>query len=322
MSSSESSASNEVGGDLSAAELRSSLGHPVIDTDAHLVEFMPVFEEYLDQFGGSNAVDHYRRGKRWFVSDDDTRRRLHIAKPPWGYPIDTRDHMTSMLPALLEERLGELGIDFAVVHPSPKRIGVPHLDDDALRQPLCRALNAYMADMLRPHRRHLTPTAVIPMHTPAEAIEELEFAVGTLGMKASMLPSYVIRRGHDGEGGEAWWDNFVLESAYDYDPVWARFQTLGVVPAFHSGSIGQGSRISSSSSLYNFIGHFAATQASICKALFLGGVTNRFPDLPFAFEAAGVTWAVSLLADLLGLWDARNRERVERNDPSRFVLLV
>ena len=74
-------------------------------------------------------------------------------------------------------------------------------------------LLAYLADMLRPHSRHLTPTAVIPMHTPAEAIEELEFAVGTLGMKASMLPSYVMRRGTD--GGEAWWDNFVLESAYD-----------------------------------------------------------------------------------------------------------
>ncbi len=304
-----------------AAELRASLGHPVIDTDGHLVEFMPVFEEYLDEFGGPRAVEHYRRGKAWFTADDETRQARHLAKPPWGYPVETGDHLTSMLPALLEERLGELGIDYVVLHPSPKRIGVPHLADDTLRQPLCRALNAYTADLVRPHAEHLTATAVIPMHTPTEAIEELEYAVHTLGMKTSMLASYVTRSGDPAaHGGGAWWDNLALDSAYDYDPVWAAFQRLGVVPAFHSGSIGLGSRVSSSNSLYNFIGHFAETQASIAKALVLGGVTRRFPDLPFAFETAGVTWAATMFADLVDLWAARNRERVGRNDPVHFDL--
>jgi len=34
---------------------------------------------------------------------------------------------------------------------------------------------------------------VIPMTTPEEAIEELEFAVGELGMKAAMITAYVPR---------------------------------------------------------------------------------------------------------------------------------
>ena len=47
-----------------------------------------------------------------------------------------------MLIALVNKPpLGELGIDFVVLHPSPKKLGVPHLLDDELRQPMCRASN-------------------------------------------------------------------------------------------------------------------------------------------------------------------------------------
>ena len=35
-----------------------------------------------------------------------------------------------------------------------------------------------------------------------------------------------------------WLDQFGLDSAHDYDPVWARAQELGVSIAFHSGFIG------------------------------------------------------------------------------------
>ena len=299
-----------------SASIRSQLGYPIIDTDGHIVEFMPVFEDYVAEYAGSKGVAHYRRGRAWFELDDAGRQARHLPKPPWGYPVETTEHMSSMLPALLAERLGEIGIDYIVMHPSPKRIGVPHLHDDELRQPLCRALNAYMADLLRPHADCMTPAAVIPMHTPTEAIEELEFAVGTLGMKASMLPGSVTRDGQNGP----WTDNLVIESEYDYDPVWAKFQELGVVPAFHSGTIGTASRISSTNSLYNFIGHFAEAQASACKSIVLGGVTRRFPELKFAFETSGVVWAALLLSDLNDLWGARNLDRVMANDPARFDL--
>ena len=311
----------------SGQSLREALGHPVIDTDGHHVEFMPALEEYLAEYGGSKAVDHYRRGKEWFRLDDEQRRRLHLAKVPWGYPVRPDDHMSSMLPALLEERLGGMGIDFVVMHPSPKRLGVPHHRDADLRNAMCRAINAYMADLLRPHSAHMTPAAVIPMYSPTEAIEQLEFAVGELGMKATMVASHAQRRVGASERADVpdsaealWWDNFVLDSMHDYDPVWEKFQELRVVPSFHSGTIGMGSRISSTNSMYNFIGHFEASQESICKALFLGGVTRRFPDLKFCFETAGVAWAALLYADLVAQWSFRRPSVLYENDPARFDL--
>ena len=300
-----------------SASIRAQLGYPIIDTDGHIVEFMPVFEDYVAEYAGSKGVAHYRRGRAWFELDDAGLVRPATCRNRRGA---TRSKQPTTCRAcclaLLAERLGEIGIDYIVMHPSPKRIGVPHLHDDELRQPLCRALNAYMADLLRPHADCMTPAAVIPMHTPTEAIEELEFAVGTLGMKASMLPGSVTRDGQNGP----WTDNLVIESEYDYDPVWAKFQELGVVPAFHSGTIGTASRISSTNSLYNFIGHFAEAQASACKSIVLGGVTRRFPELKFAFETSGVVWAALLFSDLNDLWGARNLDRVMANDPARFDL--
>jgi hypothetical protein len=46
--------------------------------------------------------------------------------------------------------------------------------------------------------------------------------------------------------------------------------------------------------MYNQIGHFAAAAEGICEALFLAGVTRRFPTLKFAFKEGGVGWALSL----------------------------
>src|SRR5260370_8816636 len=88
----------------------------------------------------------------------------------------------------------------------------------------------------------MTPAAIIPMHTPGEAIEELEFAVKQLGYKVAMLGSLTDRpvaaAGNvEGEAKRSavWKDVIGLDSQYDYDPVWANCLELNIVPAFHSG---------------------------------------------------------------------------------------
>ena len=187
---------------------------------------------------------------------------------------------------------------------------------------MCRALNTYQAELLAPHAAHLTPAAVIPMHTPTEAIEELDYAVNTLGMKATQMASYVQRRSAAGsDGPPMWWDNLCIDSAYDYDPVWARCLELGVNPAFHTGTQGVGSRSTYSNGIYNHVGHFTTGQESICKAMLLGGVTYRFPTLRVAFLESGVGWAALLYADLVDHFAKRNVEAVKKNyDPARFDL--
>src|SRR6266851_3652357 len=133
------------------------------------------------------------------------------------------------------------GIDLSVVYPTLGLATVHHADEE-LRRAGCRALNQYHADIFREFSDRLLPVAVIPTHTPAEAIEELEHAVKTLGFKAVMMPSYVrrpieaIARKSPEAGRKAFWlDNYCIDSAHDYDPLWAKCVELRVAPTFHSG---------------------------------------------------------------------------------------
>jgi predicted TIM-barrel fold metal-dependent hydrolase len=85
-----------------------------------------------------------------------------------------------------------------------------------------------------------------------------------------------------------WYDVLGLDSDYDSDPVWAKCVELGIAPTFHSASSSQGLRLSPTNFTYNHIGHFAAAGHATAKAIFLGGVTRRFPELRFAFLEGGV----------------------------------
>src|SRR5437879_3321744 len=70
--------------------------------------------------------------------------------------------------------------------------------------------------------------------------------------------------------------------------------------------------------MYNHIGHFTASGEALCKALFFGGVTRRFPGLKFAFLEGGVGWACSLLSDLVSHWRKRNRAHMHNYDPANL----
>jgi hypothetical protein len=115
-----------------------------------------------------------------------------------------------------------------------------------------------------------------------------------------------------------WLDVLGLDSEHDYDPVWAKCVELGVAPSFHSVSKGLGTRLSPSNAVYNHIGHFGVAGEAVCKALFLGGVTRRFPSLKFAFLEGGVGWGCSLYNDLLGHWAKRNPKALEEINPANL----
>ena len=171
----------------------------------------------------------------------------------------------------------------------------------------------------------MTVAAVIPMHTPHEAIAELDYAVRTLGSKVVVLPSYVERpipaaqHRHAELGREIEWiDVLALDSVYDYDPVWQRCQELGVAVTTHSGSHGLGFRRSISNFMYNHIGHFSEAGEAFAKALFFGGVTRRFPNLNFAFLEQGVVRGVALYAGLIERWNKRGGPHIFQYDPQRI----
>ena len=277
-----------------SAALRARLKHPVIDSDGHWVEFGPDLMDYLKEVGGSRAADGFKNRpyEGWHLTVPLKERRERRLDQPiwWGVPTrNTLDRATAMLPKLLYQRMDELGMDFAVLYPTAA-LRIPFIADEETRKATCRAFNRYSAEQFREFRDRLTPVAMIPMYTPEEAIVELEYAVKTLGLKVAMMPSLLRRpiRAAVGPGGEPnpyaqWLDMLALDSEHDYDPVWTKCFELGIAPTFHTVSKGVGTRISPSNAVYNHIGHFGVAGEAICKALFLGGVTRRFPKLKFAF---------------------------------------
>src|SRR5437764_501453 len=114
------------------------------------------------------------------------------------------------------------------------------------------------------------------------------------------------------------YDVLAIDSQYDYDPVWQKCVELGIAPTFHSSASGQGLRNSPSNFVYNHIGHFAAAGHAVSKAIFLGGVTRRFPKLRFAFLEGGVGWASQLFGDLIEHWERRGAAALERMKPEKL----
>lgn len=317
-----------------ASSLRAGLNHPVIDCDGHWREFPPVLIPALRKIGGEHAVAGFQAaaaGSNPVAAgleappapggplDGDgrpashRRERREPVRSWWVSPWNTLDRATAVFPRLLYERLDELGLDFVVLFPT-YGLGFANIADERDRRACCRAYNTYLAEEFAPFADRITPVAPIPMHSPHEAIAELEHAVGELGLKAIMLGSLIRRPRPDGAG--MWLDTLGLDSAYDYDPVWGKCQELGVAPAFHSRGYHIGLRMSVSRFVYNHIGHFASAGEAVCKSLFLGGVTRRFPKLRFAFLEGGVGWACNLYSDLISHWKKRNPRALEQLAPS------
>src|SRR5579859_2215127 len=239
----------EAGGRSMAAHQKSSairkrLGHPVIDADGHYIEFGPSILEYMQETAGARVAETFLelndRIAKSIRMTPQQRREAGIAQEGfWITPAkNTRDRAAATLPRLLYERLDEFGFDFTVLYPSAGLL-VPRIEDGEMRRATCRAFNSYLAAHYREFADRITPAAVIPMHTPDEAIEELEYAVRTLGLKVMMMghpvrrPIPAVERKLAAVARYAVRvDAFGIDSIYDYDRVWTKCLELGVAPSF------------------------------------------------------------------------------------------
>jgi predicted TIM-barrel fold metal-dependent hydrolase len=310
---------------LSPAKIHSRLKHPVVDGDGHWLEYTPVFSEKMRKAVGDKAADGFIAAMKStpdaLATTPQMRDRQRIAMPNfWNRQAEnTLDRATAMMPKMLYERLDEIGSDFAVVYPT-SGLRLPRIKDDETRRAVIRAYNIVSAEYFRGLEDRMTPAAIIPMHTPDEAIAELEYAVKQLGAKVGMFGSGMSRPvAEPRPGGESiWYDLLAIDSPYDYDPVWAKCVELKIAPTFHSSSSGQGLRNSPNNFVYNHIGHFAAAGHAVAKAIFLGGVTRRFPELRFAFLEGGVGWGSQLFGDLIEHWERRGGPALKRMDPDKL----
>jgi predicted TIM-barrel fold metal-dependent hydrolase len=291
----------------------------VLDCDGHWLEPTPVLTDYVKRVGGQDCADAMMKMQRdygsneWYHAEDSERLRRRWMRPAWwSFPAHTLDRATAMLPRLLYERLDELGIDFSIILPTRINLGAA-VQDVKLRRAMVRAINIMHAELFAPFADRITPAATIPTSTPDEAIEEADYAVKELGLKVAVIagslsrpiPAYATPD-TDPRSAPFYVDNLALDSAYDYDPVWAAFVDLRLAPMTHAGSLGWPDRSSPHNFVFNHVGHFAAAAHAFARALYLGGVVARHPTLHFGFLEGGVGWARTLCSDLVGHWEKRS----------------
>jgi predicted TIM-barrel fold metal-dependent hydrolase len=319
----------------SGAAIREEVGHPIIDVDGHVLEILDATHPYLRESLGAQRFQAWLdRGLAARVSQrprtQDERRRTRTPQGSWwgGPPsANARDRATATLPALLHERMDELGFDFTVLYPTNTLLTCAE-EDPELRRGLCAGFNAYYADVYSPFADRMTMAGIIPMHTPEEAVAELHHC-RDLGLKVVCLPEGVLRPMDEPAGPGAspwlfpgqthWFDSFALDSVHDYDPVWRTCRELGFVAAFHGGlTVRPGLHWSITSYVANHVGQFAAEMYPLCKALLFGGIPARFPDLPILFLECGVSWAAQMLIDTVEHWEKRNIQALAQLDPSQL----
>lgn len=304
-----------------AVQIHDGLRHPVIDGDGHWMEPIPIFLEYLREVGGAKAVDSIRklwRGRDvWYRATPQERQHNRIRRAIWwGITTDTYDKATALLPKLLNERLPELGIDFALMYPT-FGLSVNGMSETDLLLPSARAYNMMTADMFAPYAERFAPVAIIPSQTPQQALEELEFAVVQRGYRAIMLRGNQERaipsaaEGIDPKKASWYIDTIALDSPYDYEPVWKRCAELGVAITQHSGSGRWMDRASVNNFVFNHVGHFAESNHAFARAVFLGGLAHRYPKLNFGFMEGGISWACQMCLDMIEHWEKRRREGLQ-----------
>jgi predicted TIM-barrel fold metal-dependent hydrolase len=235
-----------------SARIREQLAYPALDGDGHVVEILAVFIDFVRDNGHGALIEGMlKRGRAIEDLSMRERREGGILPHSWHVPASTEYYATVTSARRYHERLGEAGIDFAVLYPT-MGIALLQLLDDEQRVTLCRLYNEFMAEQYRPYGNRFTVAALVPMNSPGEAIAALEHAKG-LGSKVALIASHVHRPlpgvpwpANDPWAGvrvpewetRGWVDTFGIDSLHDYDPVWARAIELGMPLAAHTAGIG------------------------------------------------------------------------------------
>ena len=315
----------------SSRSIRDEVTHPIVDIDGHVIEHVPSLLPHLRESLGADLFTRYCAGEfqGLFVppsgGTDDRRPSRAPNNGWWGVPTqNTLDRATAMIPGLLHERMDELGIDVTVLYPT-LGFGIAGVDLDDLRLGLCTGFNDYFATAYGPYEDRLRLSGVVPMHTPDEALAELDH-LHAIGLRVAAFPHGVVRAIESPvreaaacrwPGQTHWLDTFGLDSVYDYDPVWQRCIDLGIAVTFHGGLLMDSLHARSVSNFVaNHLGLHASMMSGLARSLLFGGVLHRFPTLRVGLLESGVAWGATMACDLVEHWERRSLEGIGATDPS------
>src|SRR5262245_42647751 len=128
-----------------AADLHHAPSHSGIPGHGPSPEPIPNLLAYLSEVRRPTPVDPltalWRGRDAWYRATPEERQHSRLRRAIWwGVTSNTYDKATALLPALLNERLPELGIDFALIYPS-FGLTINGIPQDDLHLAACRAYN-------------------------------------------------------------------------------------------------------------------------------------------------------------------------------------
>lgn len=205
-------------------------------------------------------------GGRQFVTSGP--RRAGPVTPEWRFTAEERLRY-----------MDSVGIDVHVVSTGPMFFNYHLPLADA--QVTCRTINEEIAALVRYAPSRFAGLAALPAQDAGAAVAELEYAMGTLGLKGAELNCNVM--------GKNWDDP-------DLQPIFAAAERLGAFLFFHPNDPPGADRLARYY-LGNLIGFPVDTTIAVASVI-MGGVLDRHPGLKLCFAHGGgySCWAA-------GRWD-------------------
>lgn len=239
----------------------------VIDADGHCVEKDVELAQYAS-YQGKPLAGAYGVGSMPLFPSLDGWFRVAGDKLAGG----DVEHWRNFLDAT--------GIELSFLYPTAG-LAFGLIQDVEWAVALAQAYNQWLYERYLWQDARLRGVALIPVHDPVRAAQELRRAVQELGFRAGLLPSATLL--HRGYG-----DPF-------FDPIYAEAERLNVPLAVHGApSQGFGFDWSTSFIVTHALEHPIPLLIQ-CTHMLLGGVFDRFPRLRVAYLESGAGWLPFLI---------------------------
>ncbi|MEW6270009.1 MAG: amidohydrolase family protein [Thermodesulfobacteriota bacterium] len=273
-----------------------SLDYPIIDADAHVYEPPGVWQERVPASLRARAprVTRTAAGDVWSFDGGARERAVGLMAAAGASWLDFKPSgltYDAVRPGHYDAaaRLADMdadGVYAQLLYPSVCEEGARMFGDDRALQLACvRAYNEWLLEFCAGGEGRLFGHAVIPATGVADAVAELEWALGKgyRGLLISTFPSGAV------------------EPASDDDPFWARAQEARVPVALHIGSFHADGPVKQRRFEPLAVLPRAATSKSgantvplVAKMIF-SGIFERFPRLAALLVEANIGWIPAML---------------------------
>ena len=235
---------------------------PVIDADGHVLETDAELEQYFD----GPYKGHRRSGVfSIFPSLDGW---------PRGF-VRGLDKVNRATAEVWIEFIEGSKIDAAVLYPTAG-LSFGLIQDSDWACAVARTYNNWLLDKYCKVDSRLKGVALLPVHNPQEAANELRHAVKEQGMVAGLMPAVTML--NKGYGHQ------------DFHPIYEEAQRLNVPLTVHGAvSRGLGFDFLQTMSMIHTLEHPIAQMIQL-TSIVLDGVFDLFPQLRIGFLEAGAGW--------------------------------